>query len=156
MEISDLPEKTPGLDACAACVVAKAVHLLHKEGRMRATEYLERVHIDIAGPMPVRSAGGKEYLYVVVDDYTRTVYARHLRLKSEAIEAFKAFKAAAENESGKKIREVLTDNARELCMREMRELCVQEGIKLHTSVPYHPASNGVAERARYTQPHDTP
>ena len=90
---------------------------------------------------------GLSNLYVVVDDCTRTVYAKPLRLKSEAIGAFKTFKAAAENESGKKIREVMTDNARELCMGEMRDLCVQEGIKLHTSVPYHPASNGVAERA---------
>ena len=78
MEISDLPEKTPGLNACTVCVVAKAVHLPHKEGRTRATEYLEQVHINIAGPMPVRSAGRKEYLYVIVDDFTRTVYARPL------------------------------------------------------------------------------
>ena len=45
---------------------------------MRATEYLEQVHIDSAGPMPVRSAGGKEYLYVIMDNFTRTVYARPL------------------------------------------------------------------------------
>ena len=32
-------------------------------------------------------------------------------------------------------------------MGEMHDICVQEGIKLHTSVPYHPASNGVAECA---------
>ena len=32
MEISDLPEKTPGLNACTTCIVAKAVHLPHKEG----------------------------------------------------------------------------------------------------------------------------
>ena len=111
MEISDLPTKIPGLNACAACIVAKAVHLPHKEGQSRASEYLERVHIDIAGPMPVKSTGGREYLYVVMDDCTRTVYAKPLRLKSEAIEAFKAFKAAAENESGKKIQEVMMDNA---------------------------------------------
>ena len=30
-------------------------------------------------------------------------------------------------------------------MGEMQDLCVQEGIKLHTSVPYHPASNSIAE-----------
>ena len=125
--------------------MAKAVHLPHKEGRTRASEYLEQVHIDIAGPMPVRSAGGKEYLYVVVDDFMRTVYMRPLRLKSEATEAFKAFKATVENESGKRIREVLTDNARELCMGEMCELCVREGIKLHTTIPYHPTSNRVTE-----------
>ena len=68
--ITDIPAKIPGLDACAACVVGKSVHLLHKQGRQQASRYLERVHINIAGPMPVKSAGGKEYLYVVVDDYT--------------------------------------------------------------------------------------
>ena len=52
MEISDLPAKIPGLDVCAACIVAEAVHLPHK-GRNRATEYLERVHNDIPGPVPV-------------------------------------------------------------------------------------------------------
>jgi transposase InsO family protein len=60
-------------------------------------------------------------------------------------DAFKVFKAAAESESGKKIREIMTDNAQELCMGEMRDICERDGIKLHTTVPYHPASNGVAE-----------
>jgi hypothetical protein len=60
MEITDLPKKIPGLDACAACVAAKMKHSPHKEGRERAEEYLGRVHIDIAGPMPVKSASGKE------------------------------------------------------------------------------------------------
>ena len=90
--ITDLPEKPPG-----------------------------RVHIDIAGPMQVKSAGGKEYRYIVVGDYTRAVYARPLRLKSEAQEAFKLFKAVAENESQIRMREILTDNTRELCMGEMKD-----------------------------------
>jgi len=30
---------------------------------------------------------------------------------------------------------------------EMHDICERDGIKLHTMVPYHPASNGVAERA---------
>jgi len=29
----------------------------------------------------------------------------------------------------------------------MRDICERGGIKLHMMVPYHPASNGVAERA---------
>lgn len=36
MVITDLPEKTPGLDACAACVAAKAVDFPQKEGHSRA------------------------------------------------------------------------------------------------------------------------
>ena len=74
------------------------------------------------------------------------MYTRLLQLKSEAVEAFKAFKGVAENGSGKKICEVLTDNAREFSIGEVRRLCEADGIKLNTTVPYNPASNGVAER----------
>ena len=87
-----------------------------------------------------------EYVYVVVDDYTRAVYARPLRLKSAAVEAFKAFRVAVEDESWKRIWEIMTDNAYELSTGEMRAVCERNGIKLHTTVPYHPTSNSVAER----------
>ena len=30
-------------------------------------------------------------------------------------------------------------------MREMRDICERDDIKLHSTVPYHRASNGVAE-----------
>ena len=60
--ITVVPASVPGLDACAACVARKAVHLPH-EGRGRASEYLERVRVDIAGPIPVASIGGRDYLY---------------------------------------------------------------------------------------------
>jgi len=135
MEINDVLARIPGLDACSACIAAKMVHLPHKEGRGRATEYFERVHVGIAGPMHVPSAGGGLHLYVAVDDYTHAVYTWSLFLKSEAPDAFKAFRAAAENESGKRLREVMTDNARELSMGEIRDICDRDGVKLHTTVP---------------------
>ena len=40
----------------------------------------------------------------------------------------------------------MTDNAHKLSMGEMHDICKWDGIKLHTTVPYHPASNSVAER----------
>ena len=96
--INDIPAKIPGLDACVACVAANSVHLPHKEGRKRSSKYLERVGLDIAGPTPVRPAGVREYVYVIVDDYTRAVYMKSLRLRPEAVEAFKAFEAVAEGD----------------------------------------------------------
>ena len=144
--ISDIPAKIPGLDTCAACIAAKSVHLPHKEGRKWASKYLECVHIDIAGPMPIKSAGGREYMYVIVDDYTQAVYTKPLCLKLEAVEVFKAFQVEVERASGNKLCEVMTDNMHELSMGEMHELCKHEGIRLNTMVPYHPASNGVAEQ----------
>jgi len=120
---------------CAACIAAKTVHLPHKEGHDRASEYLERVHIDIVGPMPTKPVGGGEYAYTVVDDYTRAVYTRPLRLNSKAANAIKLFRVAAKNESGTGLRAVMTDNARELSMGEVRDICEQDSIKLYTTVP---------------------
>ena len=69
MVITDLPVNTFGPDRCAACVAGKSV-------RGRAGGYLELVHIDIAVPMPVSLAGGREYLYVVMDGYTHAICTR--------------------------------------------------------------------------------
>ena len=146
MVITDLPEKMPGLDACAACIAAKAVHFPHKERYSCAGEYLGRVHNDIARPMQVKSAGGKEYEYIAVDDYTRAVYTQPLRLKLDATEAFKVFKAVADNESQKRIHEIMKVNARELCMGEMKDTCEKESIKLHTSIRYSPESRSTHQR----------
>ena len=65
-----------------------------------------------------------------------------LRFKPEVPEAFDVFKAVAENESQKRMREMMTDNARTLCIGEMKDISEQEGIELHTLVPYSPESNG--------------
>ena len=123
MEITNLPARILGLDACSASVMVKMVHLPHKEGCSHATEYLEWVHVNIAGPMHVPSARGRLYLYVAVDDYTHAVYTWLLFLKSEVPEAFKAFRAATENGSGKRLHEVMTDNVCELLMGKMRDIC---------------------------------
>jgi len=92
------------------------------------------------------SAGGRLYLYITVDDYTHVVYTQLLFLKSEVPEAFKAFRVAAENKSGKWCK-VITDNAHELSMGKICEICEGDSIKLHTTVLYHPASNGEAKHA---------
>jgi len=108
MESTDLPKTVPGLYACTAYLAAKGVHFLHKEGCDRTEQYLGRVHLDISGPMQVKSAGGKEYEHIAVDDYSRAMYTRHLRHKFDTPEVFKIFMAAAEKESSK---EIMTDRA---------------------------------------------
>jgi len=92
---------------------------------------LEKVHIDIIGPMPAKSVGGREYAYTVVEGYTLVVYTRPLQLKSEAADAFKSFRET-ENKSGSRLRAVMTDNMRKLSMGGVRDICEQDGIKLHT------------------------
>ena len=85
--------------------------------------------------MPVASAGGREHVRVVVGDHTRAVYTRPLHLKSR--------QSMQSMHSGRRQRSSWDEDweimMHELSMGELR------GIKLHTTVPYQPASNGVAE-----------
>ena len=110
MTLMDVPAVIPSLNTCTACVAGKSVHLPHKEGYSRATEFLEHVHIDIAGLTPVASSSGCHYIYVVMDDYSCAVYSHLLHLKLEAFDAFKMFKAVVENELGRRIHKVMTNN----------------------------------------------
>lgn len=57
---------------------------------------------------------------------------------AEAFKAFKAFKAVAENDSGKRIHEMMMDNMWELSMGEVRYFHEVEGIKLNTTTPSIP------------------
>ena len=47
---------------------------------------LELLHIDLIGPVRVLSLGGKRYILVVVDDFTRYTWVVLLRDKAEASE----------------------------------------------------------------------
>ena len=57
-----------------------------------------------------------------MDHYTRAVDTRPLLLKPEVPGAVKVSQAVAENKCQKRICEIMTDNARELCMGEVKDL----------------------------------
>ena len=51
-----------------------------------------------------------------------------------------------ENGTGSTIKAFMFDNAKELVAGRMKEYCEHKGIRINSSVPYSPSSNGVAER----------
>ena len=47
---------------------------------------MELLHIDLMGPARVQSLGGKKYILVVVDDFTRYTWVVLFKDKTEASE----------------------------------------------------------------------
>nr|GEU84435.1 copia protein [Tanacetum cinerariifolium] len=47
-------------------------------------EKLYLLHMDLCGPMRVKSVNGKKYILVIVDDYSRFIWVKCLRSKDEA------------------------------------------------------------------------
>ena len=90
------------------------------------------------------------YCVTFIDDYSRKTWIYFLKPKSEVFERFREFKTLVENQTGKKIRVLRTDNGGEYTSYEFMEYCSAEGIKKEHIVPHTPQQNGVAKRKNMT------
>ena len=100
-----------------------------------------RIHIDYAGPIE-----GKMFL-VVVDAYSKwlDVHMTSSTTTSATLELLrKSFATLGLPEV------VVSDNAANFTSEEFRSFMKRNGIKHVRTPPYHPASNGIAERAVQT------
>jgi hypothetical protein len=86
------------------------------------------------------------YFVIFIDDFSRKVWVYFMRHKSETFAKFKLWKAEVENQTGKKVKCLRTDNGIEYTNDEFRDFCEQHGIKRHFTVCKTPQQNGVAER----------
>ena len=85
-----------------------------------------------------------------VDDFSRKVWVYFLRQKKKMFPVFKKFKALVENQTGRKIKKLRTDNGLEFCKLEFTELCAVNGIARHKTLIGKPQQNEVVERINWT------
>lgn len=96
------------------------------------------------------SLGGFRYFITIVDDHSRKVFIYFLKKKSQALECFEDFKKEAENQTGRRIKAIGTDNGKEFVNREFSAFLRSCGIHHQTSIPHTPQQNGLAERTNRT------
>ena len=106
------------------------------------------IHLDLCGPMSSASWTGYEYYITFIDDFSRKTWIYFLRSKrsKEVLLWFQEFKALVENQSGKKIKVLISYNGGEYTCSAFDEFCRQKGIKRQLTVPYTPQQNGVSGR----------
>ncbi|GJY59129.1 retrovirus-related pol polyprotein from transposon TNT 1-94 [Tanacetum coccineum] len=73
-----------------------------------------------------------------------------IRHKNEAFSKFKEWKQLVENQTGRKLKKLRTDNGLEFCNQEFNNLCKESGIARHLTVAGTPQQNGLAERMNRT------
>jgi len=72
-------------NVCGPCQLGKQTKTQHPTTLTIATaKPLELLYVDLMGPTNIESLGGKKYIMVVVDDFTRFTWVILLRSKSEA------------------------------------------------------------------------
>jgi Integrase core domain len=94
--------------------------------------------------MPAVSKSGCLYSMNVIDDCTSYVWSFPLRLKSDAASSLQRWHRAMVNQSGHKLKIIVTDNG-ELISKTMDQWCSEHGINHQCTAPYTSAQNGHAE-----------
>lgn len=87
---------------------------------------------------------------LLVDDFSRYMWGVLVKTKDQAFVAFKRFKAAAEWESGLKLKMLRSDRGGEFSSNEVSSFCENHGIRRQLTAPYNPQQKGVVERRNQT------
>ncbi|GJT18974.1 retrotransposon protein, putative, ty1-copia subclass [Tanacetum coccineum] len=116
----------------------------------RATDLLGIIHTDVCGPLRHVSRQGASYFITFTDDYSRYGYVYLLKHKHEVFETFKVFKNEVENQLGKTIKALRSDQGGEYISQEFKDYLKACGIVQQLTPPYTPQHNGVSERRNRT------
>ncbi|GKC90446.1 retrotransposon protein, putative, ty1-copia subclass [Tanacetum coccineum] len=139
------------LEFCENCVLGKSTRVSFGRGQHMTEGVIDYVQLqDLWGPSRVESMSGCRYFLSIVDDYSRRVWVHFLRHKNEAFSKFKEWKQLVENQTGRKLKKLRTDNGLEFCNQEFNNLCKESGIARHLTVAGTPQQNGLAERMNRT------
>ncbi|XP_024011253.1 uncharacterized protein LOC112086523 [Eutrema salsugineum] len=135
---------------CGACNQGKQVKVQHKRvPDVQSKAPLDLVHMDLMGPVQTESLGGKKYVFVLVDDFTRFTWVRFLREKSDTADSFRIWALQLMNERGS-IKRVRSDHGGEFQNKFMKLFCESHEIAHQFAAPRTPQQNGVVERKNRT------
>ncbi|GKC99787.1 putative ribonuclease H-like domain-containing protein [Tanacetum coccineum] len=111
---------------------------------------LQLLHMDLFGPVSVRSINRKIYCLVVTDDFSRFSWLFFLATKDETLEILKNFITGIENQINHKVKIIRCDNGTEFKNNDMNQFCGMKRIKREFSVARTPQQNRVVERKNRT------
>jgi transposase InsO family protein len=106
--------------------------------------------MDTVGPSRVRSIGGKWYVLVIVDDYSRYSLVFFLESKDQVFEHFRLLALRLKNEHPNCLKAIRSDNVTEFKNVSFDGFCLEHGIEQQFFAPRVPQQNRVVERKNRT------
>ncbi|KAH9650266.1 hypothetical protein KPL70_026310 [Citrus sinensis] len=143
-------DKLGNLDFCEDCVLGKATRSSFKRLVHKSKDKLKYVHSDLWGLAQQISLGGNSYFLSFIDNFSRKVWVYTLKNKDQVFDKFKEWKFLVENQTGKKLKKLRTDNGLEFCNQRFDKYCAKEGVMRHRTVRLTPQQNGLAEMMNRT------
>ena len=147
----DKVEQT-SLGICDPCKLGKnSLHPHHQVPAAHHGQYpLDLVVVDLAGPNRPQTIGGKRYDMVLIDTFSRRSWVKLLAKKSNAAEVLRRWIPIMENQCGRKLRVLRSDNGGEFISNEFKNWLELRGTEQQLTPSYSPQSNGIAERGNRT------
>eukprot|EP00963_Diacronema_lutheri_P005965 scaffold496_cov378-Pavlova_lutheri.AAC.2 len=137
------------LKTCEACVKAKLNRKPYSSD-VTVKRALDRISMDVLGPVTPEAVGGQSYALVAIDAATKFSFATLLPNKGQATDAAKQAISWFEQLSGERVKCIRTDCGKEFLQEQMREWLTNRGINHETTAGYEPQQNGQAERLNRT------
>jgi transposase InsO family protein len=106
--------------------------------------------MDTVGPSRNRSMGGKWYVLVIVDDYSRYSWVFFLESKDKIFEHFRSLALRLNNKHLSCLKDIHIDNETEFRNDSFDEFCLEHRIDQQFFTPHVPQQNGVMERKNRT------
>ena len=138
---------------CNNCRLCKLRKQTYGEGKIPTYRYdintrpMQRVHIDLIGPLP-RTSRGSEYILVAKCAFSQWIETATLRTKS-AQEVTKAITDKIPLTHGS-IEHIITDNGKEFTANIAGAVYELTNTKHTTTTPYNPQANGKVENQNKT------
>jgi hypothetical protein len=109
---------------CAPCRHGKMITASHSPVNSVMTEHPgQLLHIDTIGPSRIRSIGGKWYVLIIVDDYSRYSWVFFLESKDQVFEHFQLLALRLNNEHPNCLKAIHSDNGTEFRNASFDRFC---------------------------------
>nr|GEW24984.1 retrovirus-related Pol polyprotein from transposon TNT 1-94 [Tanacetum cinerariifolium] len=150
--VSDLPKfKYHKEHLCPSCEQGKSKRASHPPTPVpNSRQRLHLLHMDLYGPIRIASINGKQYVLVIVYDYSRYTWVQFLRSKDEAPEVIKTFLKRISILLQSPIIFIRTKNDTEFKNQVLKKYFDSVGISHQVSYVQTPQQNGVVERRNQT------
>ncbi|KAJ9557701.1 LOW QUALITY PROTEIN: hypothetical protein OSB04_012315 [Centaurea solstitialis] len=136
---------------CSACEMGKLRRSSHKtKSDPSYDKPLQMLHVELCGPMSVQCLGGKKYILVLIDEFSRFTCVEFVRKKSQVLLLLINLLKRLQVLHGFQVRVLRSDNGTEFKNSVIEEYLASVGITNNFSATRIPQQNGVVERKNMT------
>ena len=119
---------------CEPCLSGKMNANPFPPSKTHTSKPLELIHTDLHGPFKTCTMSGYRYWITFIDDFTQFRAVIFLKMKDQAFEAFKRYKAYTENHLDAKIQCLRNDKGGEYMSTEFLNYLLDNGITCQHTV----------------------